>query len=192
MLPMAKAPFIGRAKVGAKMRPTSDEYFMAMACLCAARGTCVRRRVGCVLVSEQKHVLATGYNGRPAHFVHCAENSDGCPGATAPSGTHLDGCGAIHAEANALLQCKDRAAIHTVYATTAPCWECTKLFLNTGAKRIVFLEDYSQAQRAHDLWAQGSRYVAGGNSWEQFVPSMGSPLFDVYSIHKAYEGLQRG
>jgi len=148
--------------------------------------------VGCVLVSEQNHVLATGYNGRPANFVHCTTDSSSCPGAKAPSGTNLTGCGAIHAEANALLQCKDRAAIHTVYATTAPCWECTKLFLNTGAKRIVFLEGYAQAERAKELWFEGSRFVPGGNSWEQFIPRVGTPLFDTYFIHKTYEGLQRG
>ena len=47
----------------ARSRPSKDEYFLAMAVLVAARGTCARRNVGCVLVDSRNHVLATGYNG---------------------------------------------------------------------------------------------------------------------------------
>lgn len=52
-------------------RPTKDEYFIAMARLAASRATCLRRRVGCVLVNARGHVLATGYNGPPAGDAHC-------------------------------------------------------------------------------------------------------------------------
>ena len=45
-------------------RPDNDEYFMEMAFLVSKRSTCLRRRVGAVIVRD-KHVISTGYNGSP-------------------------------------------------------------------------------------------------------------------------------
>ena len=53
-------------------RPSWDEYFMEIARLVAQRSTCLRRKVGAVLVKD-KHVLATGYNGVPSGLRHCLE-----------------------------------------------------------------------------------------------------------------------
>ncbi|MFO8110241.1 MAG: cytidine/deoxycytidylate deaminase family protein [Thermoplasmata archaeon] len=53
-------------------RPTVDEYFMAMAELVSERSTCLRRKVGAVLVKD-KMVLSTGYNGAPKGLPHCEE-----------------------------------------------------------------------------------------------------------------------
>ena len=53
-------------------RPSWDEYFMQMAELTAQRSTCLRRHVGAVIVQD-KHVVATGYNGAPKGVAHCAE-----------------------------------------------------------------------------------------------------------------------
>ena len=130
-------------------RPSSDEYFLAMAALVSLRATCRRRRVGCVLVDRHKHVLATGYNGVARGVAHCIDTA--CPGAGLPSGRGLDLCEAIHAEQNALLQCRDAKEIETAYITASPCITCIKLFMNTGCKRIVFLEEYPHAA-ARNLW----------------------------------------
>jgi len=121
-------------------RPSHDEYFLEMAKLAATRSTCARRQVGCVLVNKRNHVLATGYNGVAAGVPHCIETP--CAGATAASGESLDLCQAIHAEANALLQCKDVFEIETVYCTASPCVHCTKLLMNTSARVLVFDEVY--------------------------------------------------
>lgn len=53
-------------------RPNVDEYFMAMAHLVSTRSTCLRRKVGAVLV-KNKMVLSTGYNGAPKNLKHCEE-----------------------------------------------------------------------------------------------------------------------
>ena len=79
-----------------------------------------------------------------------------CEGSTSPSGTNLDSCNAIHAEQNALLQCRDVHLIHTAYVTTSPCVTCTKLFLNTSCKRIIYLEEYPQP-KAVELWTKAGR-----------------------------------
>lgn len=141
------------------MRPTSTEYFLRMAQLVATRSTCLRRHVGCVLVNQHKHVIATGYNGVAVGVTHCYLHA--CPGATATSGTNLDGCHAIHAEQNALLQCKNVHEIVTAYITASPCMTCVKLLLNTSCQEIVFLEEYPHSA-ARELWeAQGRRWVHG-------------------------------
>lgn len=137
-------------------RPSTDRYFMEMAHLVATRGTCVRRQVGCVLTDSHKHVVATGYNGRPSGFQHCTDCP--CPAANAPSGKDLDGCEALHAEQNALLQCKDMYTLDTTYVTAFPCITCTKLLLNTSCKRIVFAQDYPHPQ-ARELWQRSGREI---------------------------------
>lgn len=161
------------------MRPSKDEWGLKLALVTAERATCLRRSVGCVLVNERGHVLATGYNGKAAGLPHCnesfikmvefvnrmgmreawndhqvVERPNACPAAHAASGTQLGGCEAIHAEQNALLQCRDPWSIHTCYVTTSPCLTCVKLLLNTSCERVVFVEQYAHDDEARELWRQ--------------------------------------
>ena len=154
------------------MRPSVDQWAMRMAVVVASRSTCLRRSVGCVLLDKRNHVLATGYNGVAAGMSHCnhiestpvghkdhwtdagkfiVEHPYACSGANSPSGTNLDGCEAIHAEQNALIQCRSPHDIFTVYTTSSPCVQCVKMLMNTSARRIVFLEEYPHS-RAKDMW----------------------------------------
>lgn len=162
--------------VGNLMRPTKDQWAMQLCQITALRSTCCRRNVGCVLLNHRGHVLATGYNGVAAGLPHCNERiveaglydpmtmkydsidtyPNACPGAKSPSGTNLDACQAIHAEQNALLQCKDVYDIHTCYVTASPCITCTKLLLNTGCRRIIYLEEYPH-NSAGELWESSGR-----------------------------------
>lgn len=144
-------------------RPSIDEYFLTMAVVASTRGTCARRRVGCVLVNERNHIMATGYNGPSRGEAHCIDAP--CPGASMPSGTGLSTCESIHGEANALLQCRDVYSIKTVYCTTSPCVDCVKLLLNTSAQRIVFLEKYPHTQ-SEDRW------IRNGRVWEHYRPQI--------------------
>jgi dCMP deaminase len=135
-------------------RMSKDEYFTKMGQLVSRRATCARRSVGCVLVSSRGHVLATGYNGTPSGSDHCIDSP--CPGASYPSGTGLERCEAVHAEQNALLQCRNVFEIETAYVTAMPCMTCIKLLLNTSCKRIIYIEDYPHAE-AKDLWIRNGR-----------------------------------
>ena len=137
-------------------RLSKDEYFSQLALLVARRSTCARRSVGCVLVSHRGHILGTGYNGVPRGHTHCTDVR--CPGAALPSGTGLDVCEAIHAEQNALLQCKDVDQIDTAYVTAMPCMTCMKLLLNTSCRRIVYVSDYPH-QEAKQLWIKNGRLI---------------------------------
>jgi dCMP deaminase len=142
-------------------RIPSEWYFLKMAHLVSERGTCARRKVGCILVNSKKHVIATGYNGVSSGQEHCIDNP--CKGARLKSGQGLDLCEAIHAEQNALLQCKDVYDIDTVYCTLSPCIHCLKLLLNTSAKKIVFMEKYVDADQLGDYWMKNA--MGRGASW---------------------------
>ncbi len=131
-------------------RPTRDRWLVDMATLVSRRSTCHRLAVGCVLVNGRGHVLATGYNGVAAGLPHCVEQR--CPNSDAPSG-QPNGCESIHAEQNALLQCRDVFAIEACYVTHSPCEVCVKLLMNTSCKRIIFAHEYP-APKAKALWAK--------------------------------------
>lgn len=133
-------------------RVSADEYFLQGAEWVATRGTCTRRQVGCILVNRRGHIIATGYNGPASGAPHCIDAGHACLGAKALSGTNLEQCEAIHAEQNALLQCKDVYDINTAYVTTSPCITCVKLLLATSCQRIVFRTAYAHDQQSRDLW----------------------------------------
>jgi len=126
-------------------RPSWDEYFMDITRLVARRSTCMRRQVGAVMVKE-KNILATGYNGTPSGITHC--DVTGClrEQLNVPSGERHELCRGLHAEQNAIIQ----AARHGInisdsvlYCTNSPCIICTKMLINAGICKVVYLEGYS-------------------------------------------------
>jgi len=130
---------------GKGKRPSWDEYFMNITELVAGRSTCLRRRVGAILVRD-KRIITTGYNGAPANVRHCLEV--GCLRAeqNIPSGERHELCRGLHAEQNAIIQ----AALHgvsvdgaTLYCTNMPCIICSKMLINARIKTIIYKEGYS-------------------------------------------------
>jgi dCMP deaminase len=125
-------------------RPSWDDYFLKIAGDVAERATCLRRHVGAVLVRD-KRILATGYNGAPRNVAHCLEAGCLREEMNVPSGQRHELCRGVHAEMNALLQC----AFHgvesggsTLYSTSVPCSLCSKMIVNAGVKRVVYLGEY--------------------------------------------------
>jgi dCMP deaminase len=144
-------------------RPTWDEYFMGIAELTAKRSTCLRRNVGAVIV-QQKHIVATGYNGAPRGIDHCAERG-GClrEELGIPSGERHELCRALHAEQNAIIQ----AAVFghsiegaTIYITHAPCAICSKMIINAGIRKIIVGEDYPDEFATGILGEAGLKIVS--------------------------------
>ncbi len=136
-------------------RPTLEKTFMDIAKTLSQRTTCGRRKVGCVLVNDRSHIIATGYNGVARGQDHCVDKP--CPGADLPSGQGHDVCEAIHAEQNALLQCGNVYSISKCFTTTAPCVACVKLLLNTSCTYIFFEEAYVVHCEARKLWERAGR-----------------------------------
>lgn len=125
-------------------RPSWDVYFMEVACLVSKRSTCLRRRVGAVLVKEKK-ILATGYNGAPSGIKHCIDIGCLREKLKIPSGQRHELCRGLHAEHNVLLQ----AALHGIstkdsylYITNQPCVICAKMLINAGIKEIIVSNGY--------------------------------------------------
>lgn len=127
-------------------RPDWDHYFMGMTELIAERSTCLRRKVGALLV-RNKRIIATGYNGAPSGILHCGERQGGClrQAMNIPSGERHELCLAVHAEQNAIIQAAYLGIPiegSTLYCTTQPCVICTKMLINAGVERIVTREGY--------------------------------------------------
>ena len=118
-------------------RASWDTYFLDIAKTVATRGTCTRKKVGAVLVSADRHLISTGYNGSTPGAPHC--DDVGCM-------MENERCiRTIHAECNAVAQ----AARHGVavvrssaYVTASPCWPCFKVLAVAGIRRIVFGERF--------------------------------------------------
>jgi dCMP deaminase len=68
-------------------------------------------------------------------------------------------CQAVHAELNALMDCRDVTKIHACYVTTLPCNNCMKSLLNTSCQRIVYLEDHDHADHVISEWTKAGRKV---------------------------------
>ena len=125
-------------------RPSWDVYFMRITHEVSQRSTCMRRKVGAVLVRDRR-ILATGYNGAPSGLEHCEKV--GCMRQlhNVPSGERHELCRGLHAEMNALIQAAlfgISTAGSTLYTTAHPCSLCAKMLINAGVKRIVMLDDY--------------------------------------------------
>ena len=125
-------------------RPSNTEYFLLMAELAASRSTCLRRKVGAIIVKDRR-VLSTGYNGAPKGIKHCAEVGCVRIDEDIPSGQRHELCRGVHAEQNAIIQ----AAVFgvsikgaTMYITNHPCSVCAKIIINADIKEVIYLEDY--------------------------------------------------
>ena len=125
-------------------RMTHIQYFTNLLPSIAKRSTCLRRNVGAIIVKD-KSIISTGYNGSPAGCKHC--NEIGCirQKLGSPSGTDVELCRGAHAEMNAICQaarfgiCLDKSII---YSSTYPCVWCMKMIINSGIRKVYYIEDY--------------------------------------------------
>lgn len=128
----------------ADTRPSWDEYFMDITKRVATRSTCLRRAVGAILVHD-KRIIASGYNGGPTGLAHCLDIGCLREKLGIPSGQQHELCRGIHAEQNAIIQAaRYGVSIEgaTLYCTTQPCTQCTKMLINAGIAEIVYAEGY--------------------------------------------------
>ena len=117
---------------------------MEISKIVAKRSTCLRRHVGAVLVKD-KSIISTGYNGTPRGLPHCLDIGCLREEMNVPSGERHELCRGLHAEQNAIIQ----AAYHGVnikgsimFCTNQPCLICTKMLINAGIKKIIYLDGY--------------------------------------------------
>lgn len=119
------------------MHITWDEYFMGVALLSAKRSKDPSTQVGACVVNEDKRIIGIGYNGFPrgcSDDVFPWEKTNECA---------LDNKYpyVVHAEANAILNSTSSLKGATIYVTLFPCNECAKLLIQSGIKRVVYMND---------------------------------------------------
>lgn len=110
-----------------------DITYLEMAKTWSNLSHCDRKKVGALIVKNGM-IISDGYNGTPSGYDNCCENDNW--------ETHWY---TIHAEANAILKCARHGHScdgSTLYQTHSPCKECSKLILQSGIKRLVYIEDY--------------------------------------------------
>jgi dCMP deaminase len=111
-----------------------DKAYLKMAQEWAQLSYCKRKQVGALIVKDRM-IISDGYNGTPSGFENCCEDEGGK--------THWY---VLHAEANAILKLAastQSAKGATLYLTLSPCKECSKLILQAGIARLVYINEYS-------------------------------------------------
>ena len=125
-------------------RPTWQKYFMEMAVLVSQRSTCLRRKVGAVLVRDNQ-IISTGYNGAPKHIPHCEHTGCIREKQNVPSGERHELCRGVHAEQNAIIQASINGSStkqSELYCTNHPCSICAKILINAEIKTVYIFDGY--------------------------------------------------
>lgn len=110
-----------------------DRRYLQMADIWSQNSYCKRRQVGALLIKDQM-IISDGYNGTPSGFENVCEDENN---KTKPY--------VLHAEANAITKVAKSGNSSngaTLYVTSSPCLECSKLIIQAGIKRVVFTESY--------------------------------------------------
>ena len=120
-------------------RDKLDRTYMNMARELAKLSHAQRKKVGALIVKDTQ-IIAEGYNGTPSGFDNSCEYTD-----------HVDEMytkpEVLHAESNAitkLARSTNSSSGSTLYVTLAPCFECSKLIIQSGIKRVVYEDSYSK------------------------------------------------
>ena len=115
-----------------------DLVYMTMAIAVSSLSHCKRSQVGAIL-EKQGNVIGMGYNGTPSGMDNCCEewHESGMQIVTKPT--------VLHAEMNAIIKAAktgNSVQDSTLYVTLSPCIDCSKYILQSGIKRVVYLEQY--------------------------------------------------
>lgn len=116
-----------------KKQQLLDQRYLKMADIWAQNSYCKRRQVGALIVKD-KMIISDGYNGTPSGFENICEDEDNKTKAYV-----------LHAEANAITKVaksSNNCDGATLYVTSSPCIECSKLIIQAGIKRVVFTDGY--------------------------------------------------
>lgn len=163
---------------------------MAMAFQLSTLSTCPRRQVGCILLNEDLRIIGSGYNGVAKGQLHCSNLSE-------------EPCNCIHAEVNALENCKNPGDIKYAVCTTAPCKNCFQELVDTvrlfgGELESIYACDAARTSVVHPFcnrlspvpipykpWPAhkvGGSYQAYGTVRGEFQTSLGNTLL-AFEFH---------
>jgi len=114
-----------------------DKTYMDMANVLSKLSYAKRKKVGCLIVKDTQ-IISEGYNGTPTGFTNTCEYVDIVDELyTKPE--------VLHAESNAIAKIArstNSSSGSTLYVTLAPCFECSKLIIQSGIDRVVYRDHY--------------------------------------------------
>ena len=114
-----------------------DIQYLKMAQIWATNSYCENAKVGCLIVNNGM-IISDGFNGTPSGYPNVCENNDGKTFSFV-----------IHAEANAISKLagsSNSSKGATIYCTLSPCIECAKLIVQSGIKRVVYIEQFKRTE----------------------------------------------
>ena len=143
-------------------RPDKFEHYLNRARVAAERSTCLRRRIGAVVVKDDVEV-SSGYVGSPRDTEHCLDMGN-ClrKDLGIPPGERYELCRSVHAEQNAIVNAartgvsiaggelyihseriagqysRERGETSTIYG---PCIICAKMIINCGLAAVHMREE---------------------------------------------------
>ena len=138
-----------------------DQRYLRMARIWAENSYCKRRQVGALLVKDGA-IISDGFNGTPSGFENICEDEN-----------NVSKPYVLHAEANAITkvaQSNNSSLDATLYVTTSPCIECSKLIIQAGIKRVVFGEYYSMTDGVQLLCRAGIECIHLVQNGDTFTP----------------------
>ena len=148
-----------------------DEYYMGIAMAVRKRANCLGRKVGSVLVKENR-VISTGYNGTPEGVENCIDGGCvRCKKKGEYGRGHYDICICVHAEQNAVITAARFGASVagcTAYSTLRPCFNCTKEMLQAGIVRVVYLHELGDEHpdpEVHAMYINLQKQFTEGMHW---------------------------
>lgn len=132
-----------------KNRISKDEYYMGIAKEVAKGSTCLRRKIGAVIVRDDQ-IVSTGYVGAPRKTRACPDRKSCLRNKLRiPSGQRYELCRSVHAEANAIINA-GRAGVSFlggnmyIWGSNAdeslinafPCFFCKRMIVNAGIRNV--------------------------------------------------------
>jgi len=165
-------------------RPPKDEYYLNIAQVVSKRSTCLKVRIGAIVVKEDQ-IIAAGYVGAPRNTKSSLEHGF-ClrKDLKIPSGSQYELCRSVHAEQNAIINAARAGVsllggdmyIYGEYRSSGqplfafPCFICKKMIINAGLRRaivskpetgtlqIFHIDDWISEWKSQDIIADRTRY----------------------------------
>lgn len=126
-----------------------DRRFLALAEVIATWSKDPSTQTGCVVVDEDRAIVATGYNGFPRGVRDTQDRYEN---------RELKYQLVAHCDSNAVFSAARRGvslAGATMYLTGPPCNECTKAIIQAGITRVAWPRDnkFEQDEATRARWA---------------------------------------
>ena len=129
--------------------------YMKAAYVFADLSYCERKKVGCVIVKDDR-IISVGYNGTPSGEDNCCEHT-----IVTDSGESLlvTNPNVIHAEFNALKKLENSHEAITddvvAFVTAAPCTRCAEEIVRNKIKNVYYDDLYRSAEGVELLLDHG-------------------------------------